>query len=76
MCTFFLASVKKPRKITQTDGPQDTSDDDEDGSDDDNDDDDLDDDKEDDDQEMEDEGNFECFRLFDWLIYMMVRTTA
>ncbi|CAG9859589.1 unnamed protein product [Phyllotreta striolata] len=47
------------KKIVQTDGPHDTSDDDDDGSDDDNDDDDLDDEKDEDDQEMEDEGGEE-----------------
>lgn len=54
------------KKLRQTDGPMDTSDEDDDGSDDENDDDDLDDDKEDDDQEMEDEGNliYEMFETF------------
>ncbi|XP_018571113.1 transcription initiation factor IIA subunit 1-like [Anoplophora glabripennis] len=50
---------KNKHNLIQTDGPMDTSDEDEDGSDDDNDDDDLDDDKDEDDQEMEDEGGEE-----------------
>ncbi|KAJ8938221.1 hypothetical protein NQ318_007643 [Aromia moschata] len=51
--------LKKKTPLPQTDGPMDTSDEDDDGSDDDNDDDDLDDDKDEDDQEMEDEGGEE-----------------
>ncbi|KAJ8920308.1 hypothetical protein NQ315_011970 [Exocentrus adspersus] len=54
------SKAKKPKQsVVQSDGPMDTSDEDEDGSDDDNDDDDLDDDKDEDDQEMEDEGGEE-----------------
>ncbi|KAJ8966114.1 hypothetical protein NQ317_011019 [Molorchus minor] len=66
---FILSGSKKKRKdskkkkvkpiLNQTDGPMDTSDEDEDGTDDDNDDDDLDDDKDEDDQELEDEGGEE-----------------
>lgn len=55
----FILPKKRTRRIGQTDGPLDTSDDDDDGSDDNDDDDDLDEDKDEEDQEMEDEGGEE-----------------
>lgn len=57
--SYYVLGCQKQivqEKVCQTDGPMDTSDEDDDASDDDVDDDDLDDDKDDEDQEMEDEG--------------------